>query len=63
MSDDGIKKAIHAQAQGEIGAFKLWCERRGIDFQDPKAVGQFWDDHYERQEARRKADRERERKG
>ncbi len=48
MSDNHMKKAIQAQQSGEIGAFKVWCEQRGLDFRAPESQTRFWDEHWAR---------------
>ncbi len=48
MSDNGMKKAIQAQQSGEIGAFKVWYEQRGLDFRAAESQTRFWDEHWER---------------
>ena len=54
MSDEAMKKAIRGQERAELGAFAIWCKRRGIEPTDPQAVAQYWDERAEKEEARQR---------
>ena len=46
--DDALRHAIACQESAEIGAFKLWCTKRGLDFTSPDAQARFWDERADR---------------